>query len=199
MHEEELISQREFYESLRRGCDEIFDASARLPEKVFRAPFEQYVFFEHAHIYGHDFGEFLFAIASQVGDACVNYMSVEPDPVYYYFDLVGFYGLASFHVDRLKERYIRVMRRGGEADSFLARGGDVGVFWGSSLKWGLHCDRISWELCVLGLPRGIGLPKLDGLGEMDAEKLSGYIRSLYHWNPQKAEDFIRRLPQNYPI
>jgi hypothetical protein len=103
-------------------------------------------------------------------------MTIQPDPVYYYYDHLSFFGLAVFPLDRLKERYIEVMRRGGKPDSFLARGGDVGVFWGSSLRWGLHCDRISWELCVLGLPRGVDLPK-DGVRELDTETLSAYIRS----------------------
>jgi hypothetical protein len=194
----ELIEDQESFARLRAECALIFDIDQRLPGRVFRRQFTYYYAFEYRQILGNRFAHFMAGLADNVGDRTVNYMTLEPDPETYYHKHYAFYGVASFDTRTLGERYLEVMNRGGAADSFLARGGDVAVLWGESLDWGIFCDRISWELGVMG-----SMTKLVGsaareVGCMDASMLSSYILQLYHWKPEVGETFISGLKQTFP-
>jgi hypothetical protein len=89
------------------------------------------------------------------------------------------------------------MSRDGHVDSFLARGGDVGAFWGSSLKWGILCDRISWELAVIAVSENIELPTNAGLRLMDSSLLLDYMKGVYYSDQSKAFEFAKLFAMNY--
>ena len=148
----ELIIEKEAFFALSEECEKIIDTRKRLPDFVFQRPFARYFAIEHVHIFKKEFGLFLFKLSNICGDESVNYMTLDPDPVDYYHRHHAFFGLASFKPSRLAERYLPVMSRDGNVDSFRSRGGDVGAFWGSSLNWGIFCDRISWEISVIAVP-----------------------------------------------
>jgi len=195
----ELISDVSTYSVLRDGCASVFDTSKRLPEYVFRRKFTNYYAFEHGFIGYEGFAALLAVIAQRFGDRNVNYMTLDPDPVRYYRRNCGFYGVASFDLFTLPERYLVVMFRGGEADSFLARGGDVGVFWGSSAEWGIFCDRKSWELCLLASSAALDDLVLDKAIEFIAgSRIRSYISREYRSKPSIAEHFLKKLAENYP-
>jgi hypothetical protein len=83
----------------------------------------------------------------------------------------------------------------------LLAGANIGCFWGSSLKWGIFCDRISWELAVIGVSENIDLQNISGCRCLDASQLSGYIKSQYHAKDPSgsiALDFSKRFLLNYP-
>lgn len=193
----ELITDSDAFLGLRGQCESIIDTQKRLPEFVFRRSFAKYFAIEYGEIYRKEFILFLSRIASLSNDESVNYMTLEPDPVGYYFQHYDFYGLALFRPSTLTERYLPVMSRDGHVDSFRARGGDVGVFWGSSLKWGIFCDRISWELAIIAVPENMEVPTNAGLRLMDSSHLLDHMKSLYCSDHSKAIEFSKLFAMNY--
>lgn len=194
----ELITDECIFSSLRNECNKIFDTSLRLPKHVFRHKFDKYYVFPYSLILGKDFATVLANISDIYIDAAVNYMTIAPHPVDYFYKNCGFYGLATFAPEKLTDRYAKVMSRDGAADSFQVRGGDICVFWGTSQKWGIYCDRISWELCVMGLLDDLNAKTISALNNMGAKTIEGYILAEYRDNPEKASDFLKEFFVNYP-
>jgi hypothetical protein len=198
MNYSQLITDSIAFSALRNECDLIFDMNKRLPERVFRQNFTEYYAFAYDHIDLNDFAAVLANIACRFGDRAVNYMTVVPDPVGYYFKHCGFYGLASFDPSTLINDYIKVMSRDGNVESFRSRGGDVGILWGSSLEWGIFCDRISWELCLMASRSPVDESIMTGVKVMDAAQLRDYELNVYRNRPTLALEFLRDLSKNYP-
>jgi len=198
----ELVVDKKVFLVLSGECERIINTRKRLPDFVFQRSFARYFVIEHAHIFTKEFGSFLFKVSSIFEDESVNYMTLDPDPVDYYYRHFSFLGLASFRPARLVERYVPVMSRDGNVDSFRARGGDVGAFWGSSLKWGIFCDRISWEIAVIAVPEDVDVPTISGFRCMDPSWISDYVTSQYRIkDPSNSMvlDFTRRFLANYRI
>jgi hypothetical protein len=194
----ELVVDEQAFLALARECQEIFDIRKRLPDFVFRRSWARYYAIEHVHI--HDFGAFLFNLSNAFHDEAVHYMTLEPDPVEYYHRYCSFFGAATFRPSDLPERYRPVMFIGdGSASTFLVRGGDVGVFWGSSLKWGIFCDRISWEMAVIAVSEDVDVPKLADFRCMDASFLEDYMMGQWAKDTSVALDFTKRFLANYEI
>ena len=195
----ELVVDREVFSVLRGECEKIVNTRNRLPDVVFQRSFAKYCAIEHAHIFTKEFGSFLFKLSNIFEDQSVNYMTLEPDPVDYYYRHYSFFGLASIKPSSSVERYVPVMSREGNVDSFRSRGGDVGAFWGSSLNWGIFCDRISWEIAVVAVDENIDIPAISGFRCMDASWLLDYVGSQYSENTSVALDFTQKFLANYPI
>ena len=198
----ELVVDENAFSGLSKECEKIVNTRKRLPDFVFQRSFAKYFAIEHAHISRKEFGSFLFKLSNLNEDLSVNYLTLEPDPAYYYHRHFSFFGLASFKPSNLAERYIPVMSRDKNVDSFLSRGGDVGVFWGSSLNWGIFCDRISWEMAVIAVSEDVDVAKISGFQCMDPSWLSDYIRVQYRIKDPSdsiASDFTQRFLANYSI
>lgn len=193
----ELVVDRDVFSVLRGECEKIIDTRKRIPDFVFRRAFAKYVVVEHSYIWSNDFGAFLSALSAIFADNAVNYMSIDPDPVDCYRSRSGFFGLASFKSSSLVERYTPAMTL--NLGSSLVAGGNVGAFWGSSLQWGIICDRISWEIAVIALAKDVDVPEISGFRCMDASQLSVCINNDYSWDPAVASDFNKRFFANYPI
>lgn len=193
----ELIVDKDEFLLLWQDCNKVFDTTRRLPDPVFRIPFKKNYAFERAQIFMNDFPAFLRKLADAFSDDTVNYMTVDPDAADYYLKHCGFYGLASFERDKLAERYLKVMTRDRGAVSFRTIG-DIGVFWGSSLEWGIFCDRVSWELCLMGTSIDVDKSILAIVGCMDSARVASYIENEYKHKPSVAASFLSNLAANYP-
>jgi hypothetical protein len=123
MFARESVVDKKVFLVLSGECEKIINTRKRLPDFVFQRSFARYFVIEHAHIFTKEFGSFLFKVWSIFEDESVNYMTLDPDPVDYYYRHFSFFGLASFRPARLVERYVPVMSRDGNVDSFRARGG----------------------------------------------------------------------------
>ena len=199
MNPSELVVDKEAFSALSGECEKVINTRKRLPDFVFRRSFAKYFAIEHSHVFNKEFGSFLFKISNIFGDESVNYMTLDPHPVDYYYRHCSFFGLASIKPPSLVDRYVLIMSRGGEVDSFRSRGGDVGVFWGSSLKWGIFCDRISWEIAVIAVSEDIDVPTIGAFRCMDPLWLAGYIKSQYSTDPSVASGFTQRFLATYSI
>src|SRR5579859_6978142 len=192
----ELVKDTHTFVALGAQSRSVFNLEKRLPAQVFQKTIGTYYAFEYSLIFSNDFATFLSSIASQFKDKTIHYMTLEPGPEYYY-NHYGFFGLASFVPAELQTRYVKTMTRNGAADSFKARGGDICVFWGSSLAWGIFCDRISWELCVMGIAGSNQLSIPHNVPLMDLNNVGGYVSAAYHWKPSVASEFERDFNRTY--
>lgn len=195
----ELVVDEAVFSALRRDCEKLIDTRKRLPDFVFQRSFDKYFAIEHAHIYRKAFGAFLFKLSNIFKDVNVNFMLLDPAPTDL-FHRESFFGLASFQPESLIERYVPVMSiRSIVSPTALA---NVGAFWGSSLGWGIFCDRISWEMDVIAVSGSVDVPAITDFRCMDASFLPGYIESQYCIKDPSnsiASDFTRRFLANYPV
>jgi hypothetical protein len=192
----ELVTDAKEFARLRGECAKIIDIRKRLPDFVFKKTFTKYFAIENGLIFWKSFPVLLSRMAKIFEDGCVNYMTVVPDAVDYYHRHCSFFGAASFAPSSLEERYFTVMSRGGAADSFQARGGDVGAFWGSSYKWAISTDRISWELAVIAVSEDLDVPGITGFPCFDGERVASYVASQYGWKgpaDSTASEFSKKF------
>src|ERR1700674_2851071 len=161
MHPNGLVVDQDLFSRLSGDCEKVIDTRKRLPDFVFRRPFAKYFAIEYAHIYKKEFGAFLFSLSNIFGDESVNYMTLDPAPEDSGYRQRSYFGLASFEPSSLAERYVPTLFR-EQRDLKILVGVNVGAFWGSSLKWGIFCDRISWELAVIAVSENADVPKISG-------------------------------------
>jgi len=200
MNPEELVTDIREFALLRGECEKIIDTSMRLPDFVFKRQFAKYCAVEYGHLYTRNFGVFLSRMSAIFKDESVNYMTLDPHPDSYY-QHSSFFGAASFRPSSLEERYVPVLSRERNVPQLLA-GVNVGAFWGSSLKWGISCDRISWEMAVIAASEDIDVAATSGFRCMDAVWLSDYVKSQYRIKDPSnciVLDFTERFLANYPI
>jgi hypothetical protein len=199
----ELVADRQVFSLLRGECEKIIDTQRRLPDFVFRRPFAKYFAIEYAHIYGggaygEQFVSFLSMLSHTFHDDSVNYMVIDPEPGDTYYEQTSSFGVVSFKPASLAGRYPLVMNPTKGISRILA-GANLGALWGSSLKWGIFADRISWELGVIAVPENVDVPTISGLRCLNAKQVASYITSQYHWKKSVADDFNKRFFPKYPI
>jgi hypothetical protein len=197
----ELVAEKEAFVHLSRECEKIIDTRKRLPDFVFQRRFPHYFVIEYGHIPGQRFGNFLSEMSGIFKDESVNYMAIDPPAGEDFYRSSSFFGLISFAASDLRERYAAVMHPIRGASTILA-GTNIGVFWGSSLKWGIFCDRISWEIAVIAVSEYVDVSAISGFRCLDAAWLSDYEKSQYHAKDPSdsiASDFMKKFMANYPI
>ena len=189
----ELITDAGRFSLLRAELDKVIDVRKRLPEFVFRRPFARYFAVEYTHVHRLTFAKLVRAMSDLCSDDSVSYKMLDPDP----WAAVGF-GLISFSAASLPERYVEVMPSRGCLH--ILDGANLGVFWGSSLKWGVFADRISWELAVIAMDEDVDVSKILQCPSFSAEQVAEYMTSLYQFsNPSAAGEFNRKFLANYSI
>lgn len=192
----EFVSSETNYRRARSEYGRVFRDESRLPAMVFQDSMAQFSFFEYSLCLGRAFPIGLYALSQEYQDETVSYMTIEPDPVSYYEMRLGYYGVASFAADSLADRFFPVMLRTDSADSFLARG-DIGVYWGSSKKWGIYCDRESWDLCVLATANRMASCILDQFGVLDSTTVGNLLVSQNSHRLEVAKSFVLGLKKHY--
>jgi hypothetical protein len=193
-----LIVDADEFSVLRGECEKIIDTRKRLPDFVFRRPFAKYFAIEYSHIFGQQFAEFLVTLAGIFEDESVTFTTLDPSPEHNGYRQRSYFGLASFAPLTLAKRYVPVLSREGNIPQLLA-GVNIGAFWGSSQKWAISCDRISWELAVIAVSENIDVPKISGLRCLNASEVSSYMKSQYHWKLSTALEFDKKFMANYPL
>jgi hypothetical protein len=196
MHPNGLVVDQDLFSRLSGECEKVIDTQKRLPDFVFRRPFAKYFAIEYSHIYKKEFGAFLLALSNIFGDESVNYMTLDPSPEDIGYRQRSYFGLASFVPSSLMEKYVPTLFR-EQRESKILVGVNVGVFWGSSLKWGIVCDRISWEMAVIAVSENVDVPRISGFRCWNASEVSSYMKSQYHWKLATALEFNEKFLANY--
>jgi hypothetical protein len=195
----ELIFDKEKFSLLNGECNLIIDDKKRLPDFVFQHQFKKYFAIEYSCIYGEEFGEFLFKMATIFEDERVNYMTLDPHPDEWDRHKSSLFGLVSFEPSSLLEKYSPIMYMDRTAPRFLVSA-NIGVFWGASMKWGIFCDRISWEMAVIAVPDNVDVPGISGFRCMDAAWLLDYMEDQYRSKDKNiGTDFTGKFLDNYII
>ncbi len=198
----EAISDRQEFLRLAAQCEEIVDTSKRLPDFVFRRPFAKYYAVEYTHFYGsRSGGALLREMSVSFGDESVSYMVLDPRPGDKYFRHSPFFGLISFSSSTLPDRYVEVMGMPKGCSTILA-GANWGVYWGSSLKWSVFADRLSWELAVIATEKDVDVSGMLGWPCLTAEQVCSYMASQYHAKDPTdsiAAEFNRKFLANYSL
>lgn len=193
----ELITDTETFLALDGQARSMFDLEKRLPSQVFQRAMGSYIAFEYGWLWGNDFAKVLSTVAHCFGDKMVYYRALDPQPESY-FEKHGWFGTASFQTADLKTRYSDIM--GGRGAAFLFTAGvNICALWGSSLAWGIVCDRISWELCVMGIAGDKDFAILSKIRSLDSKTVDRYIAAAYHWKPETAKEFSREFHRNYEL
>ena len=199
MNNIELISNPREFLRLAAQCDEIICTAKRLPDFVFKRPFEKYYAVEYAHLYRRTFGALLREMSVVFGDDSVSYMVLDPREGYRADS--SFFGLISFGPSTLPDRYFEVMSPVKGCSKILAEA-NLGVYWGSSLQWGVFADRISWELAVIATQKDIDVSTILGWPCFNAEGVAGYMRSQYYTTDPSdvvAGEFNEKFLASYSI
>ena len=194
----ELVTDPAKFSALRDEVEKIVDTRKRLPDFVFRRAFARYYAVEYAHAYSK-FAVLFGAMSETFRDDWVNYMVLDPPADSYYSSAASF-GLVSFPGAALLERYVQVM--GSRGCSNILAGANLGVFWGSSLEWGVFADRISWELALIATQKDMDVSTLLTWPCFTGESVRDYMTSQYRAvNPSGsiAEEFSNKLLTNYSI
>ena len=195
----ELVADGKEFLRLMSQCEGIIHTEKRLPEFVFRRPFARYFAVEYAHIYRQQFGVLLHEMSVTFGDHSVSYLALDPRDEYLADSC--FFGMISFTPSTLPDRYADVMHPTKGLTHILA-GANLGVFWGSSLEWGVFADRVSWELAVIATQKDVDVSKILGWPCFNAEQVKGYMTSQYHIKDPSdsiASNFNKRFFENYSI
>jgi hypothetical protein len=198
MHPNGLVVDQDLFSRLSGECEKVIDTRKRLPDFVFRRPFAKYFAIEYTNIYKKEFGAFLFSLSNIFEDESANYITLDPSPEHSCYRERSYFGLASFEPSDLTERYVATLFREQEEFKILI-GVDVGAFWGSSLKWGIFCDRKSWEMAVIAVADNVDIPKVSGFRCWNAAEVSSYMKSQYHWKLATALEFNEKFLANYPL
>lgn len=195
----ELITDATEFSRLREECEKVIDTHKRLPDFVFKRHFAKYYAIEYAHAYGR-FGELLRVVSQAFGDESVNFMVLDPSPGEQYFRHSSFFGMVSFAATILPSRYSDVLSP-IKPPTILA-GTNLGVFWGSSLGWGIFADRFSWELAVIAADKEIDVSSAIEWPCFNAEQVRNYMTCQYHAKDSSdsiAHDFNAKFFANYSI
>jgi len=196
---QEMVRDTERYRLLTSEARQLVDVAKRLPDFVFRRTFARYYAIAYAYLYREEFGNLLSGLANACHDETVNYITLDPTPEYFYHE-TSFYGVISFSPSDVAERYVLVMHPTRGADKILA-GSNVGMFWGSSLKWSIAGDRISWELAIIGVSGEIDIPRMSGIRCMSWTEVIDYIKSQYRIKDPSgniASEFAKKFLAYYP-
>lgn len=193
-----LVVDEATFSALTAECEKIIDTRKRLPDFVFRRSFARYSATEYNHIYEKEFGALLFNLSNIFGDELVNYITLDPSPEDNGYRQHSYFGLASFEPSTLAARYVPTLFRENK-DSKILVGVNVGAFWGSSLSWGIFCDRKSWEMAVIAVAENVDVPKISGFRCWNASEVSSYMKSQYHWKLATALEFNEKFLANYPL
>jgi hypothetical protein len=193
-----LVVDEDVFSALNAECEKIIDTRKRLPDFVFRRSFARYFAIEYCHIFTEQFAAFLFQLSNIFGDELVKLHDARSKPQHNGYRQRSYFGLASCEPSSLAERYVPVLSRDQNVSQLLA-GVNVGAFWGSSLRWAISCDRISWELVVIAVPENVDVPTISGFRCWNASEVSSYMKSQYHWKLATALEFNEKFLANYPL
>jgi hypothetical protein len=196
MNVPELIADEGTSSQLRKQCGEIIDTKERLPNFVFRKQFKRYYAVEYAHVCRQTFGTLLREMSDIFHDDSANYLMVDPRP----WKNTGF-GLIAFTPANLPSRYFEVMAPTRGLTDILV-GANVGVFWGSSGRWSIFADRISWELAIIATDGDVDVSAVLGWPCFSTEQVRSYITGQYHAkdpSDQIANEFYKGFSENYSL
>lgn len=146
-----FVEDEFIFNKCQKIIEKIFRSNVDLPFDVFRNQFDWHGFDEFDYAMSADFAKELYRLSLLSGDDQVLMMVLDPDPVAYFREKFGYYGLTVLETAELSGNYwqlINMAPKLSPADSVLFNSRKV-VWIPLSGKWAIWGDR-NLGLCILG-------------------------------------------------
>ncbi|WIV21078.1 hypothetical protein QPK24_10590 [Paenibacillus polygoni] len=155
MSKNNVIKDKKHFEEALRLVTKMFNYEQRLPNQVYKVPFEKTVVFDFDHALSRHFWSELEELIGFFGDSFAIIAVLDPYPVDYYYNEFSEYNWCVLQKGTTADEYWSILEQGPEespADSILINS-EVIVWISSKMKWAIWGER-SYGICVLGLNDG---------------------------------------------
>lgn len=146
-----IIKDTNDFEAASRLVSNVFYNEERLPNQVFKVPFQKTVVLDFDHAMSRSFWSELEELISLSGDSFVIMAVLDPNPVDYYYNEFSRYNWCVLQQGTTADEYWSMLEQGPEesaADAILINS-EVVVWLSSSMKWAIWGER-SYGICILG-------------------------------------------------
>lgn len=180
------------YKELMEKINQCFLLNEKLPNKVFKKPYNKFLCEESDLIRYDRFWENVKTLSNLSNDNNVIFGVLNPSPKSYYYHYFGYYSIAKLSVDIKNEEFSNLIEyapENNEADSIFFNSNII-ICIPLSKKWAIYADR-DFEICILAfdeayeeelkslLPRWLPIK----------ETIDTYMYSLFMVMPEFLEYF----------
>lgn len=191
-----IIKDTNDFEEALRLVSNVFYDEERLPNQVFKVPFQNTVVLDFDHAMSYRFWNEVEQLTDIFDDSFVIMAVLDPHPVNYYYIEFSQYNWCMLKKGTTSDEYWNTLQQSpieSPADSILSNS-EVIVWLPSSMKWALWGER-SYGICVLGFSDDIGDYKSESWFTMD--KAITDLVSLNFRNYTVPEEIISKLMKYY--
>ncbi|MDO7908892.1 diadenosine tetraphosphatase [Paenibacillus sp. JX-17] len=175
----------------------MFYSEERLPNQVFKVPFQKTVVLDFDHAMSRRFWNELEKLIGLSGDTFVIMAVLDPHPVDYYYKEFSRYNWCVLQKGSTVDEYWGMLEQGPEespADA-ISINSEVVVWISSSMKWAMWGER-SYGICVLGFNDGeLGDYESESWFTMD-QAITDLV-SLNFRNYTVPEEIVSKLMKHY--
>ncbi len=186
------------YPATKRKVESVFFDERRLPEQVFKRPYQFQLLSEFDFAMA-DILAMLEKIHSPLANETVLLSVLDPEPINYFYKHFHKINAFYFKANISKHEYYNIRKRdpGNPADAIMFNT-EIETYIPNSLSWAMWGER-SREIAVIGLndPALVEALIADKGWWMDAEAASNEFASMPYRNQQMPEDIRRALIANY--
>ncbi|WP_135555444.1 hypothetical protein [Paenibacillus cymbidii] len=197
MSRNEFIKDKKQFEEALQLVTKMFNYEQRLPNQVYKVPFEKTVVLDFDHAMSRDFWNELEGLIDLSGDPFAIMAVLDPHPVDYYYNEFSQYNWCILQEGTTADEYWNMLEQAPEespADA-ISINSEVIVWLPSSMKWAIWGER-SYGICVLGFDDGdIGDYECESWFTMD-QAITDLV-SLNFKNYSVPEEIIFKLINHY--
>ncbi|MCL6458433.1 MAG: hypothetical protein K6T85_10555 [Gorillibacterium sp.] len=191
-----FITDKTQFEETQDLITKTFNYEQRLPNQVFKVPFQKTVVLDFDHAMSYRFWNELEQLTELFGDSSVIMAVLDPHPVDYYYNEFSQYNWCVLQNGTTADEYWNMLEQGPEespADAILFNS-EVVVWLSSSMKWAIWGER-SYGICVLGFTDDNSDYKSESWFTMD--KAITDLVSLNFKNYTVPEEIVSKLMKYY--
>ncbi|EHS58245.1 hypothetical protein [Paenibacillus sp. Aloe-11] len=192
----EIIKDTKDFEEAQHLVSNVVYVEERLPNQVFKVPFQNKVVLDFDHAMSYGFWNEVEQLTGIFDDSFVIMAVLDPHPVNYYYTEFSQYNWCMLNKGTTSDEYWNTLQQSpieSPADSILSNS-EVIVWLPSSMKWALWGER-SYGICVLGFSDDIGDYKSESWFTMD--KAITDLVSLNFRNYTVPDEIISKLMKYY--
>lgn len=198
-----MVNNKDCFNEILAALNSVVIPSIDLPQLIFQENYRRFRFFEFDRTLSEYFWEVLQKIADQSNDSYLNVVSIDPDPVEYFYEEFSSFGAVQISVSASADEYYDALN--DHPPSFRLDS----LFHSDSLTWFPPSARwLIWGvrdygIAVLAMQDGFA-PSVEsiaseaGMPILTLDEALSDIVSLNFRNPIDFELFSKELKTNYP-
>lgn len=147
----QFIKDTNVFEEASHFVSKVFYDKQRLPNQVFRVPFQKTAVLDFDYAMSYHFWDELKRLIDTFGDSYVIMAVLDPHPVDYYYNEFSRYNWCTLNKGTTADEYWNMLNESpidSPADSIVSNS-EVVVWLSSSMKWAIWGER-SYGICVAG-------------------------------------------------